>query len=107
MTKQTSPDGTSASTGLTRETVEHIADLAHVALSEMQLAQFQGQLSDILGYAARLQELDTDAIPPTASVLPLRTVLRDDVPGATLAPDDALQNAPQAQDGCFVVPPLR
>lgn len=101
MTKQT------PSTGLTRETVEHIAELAHLALGEVELAQFQGQLSDILDYAARLQELDTDAIPPTASVLPLRTILRDDVPGATLAPDDALQNAPQAQDGCFVVPPLR
>ena len=94
-------------TKLTRETVEHIADLAHLTLGEPQLALFQEQLSDILGYAARLQELDTDAIPPTASVLPLRSVLRDDVPATTLRTDDALQNAPEAQADCFVVPPLR
>lgn len=101
MTKQT------PSTGLTRETVEHIAELAHLALGERELAQFQEQLSDILDYAARLQTLDTDAIPPTASVLPVRTVLRDDVAVATLTPGDALRNAPEAQDDCFVVPPLR
>lgn len=97
----------SETTALTRETVEHIADLAHLALGESQLDLFQEQLSDILGYAARLQELDTDAIPPTASVLPLRSIVRDDVPATTLSTDDALQNAPEAHDDCFVVPPLR
>lgn len=97
----------SSTTKLTRETVEHIAELAHLTLGDQQLDLFQEQLSDILGYAERLQELDTDAIPPTASVLPLRSVLRDDVPASTLSTDDALQNAPEAQDDCFVVPPLR
>ena len=97
----------SSTTKLTRETVEHIADLAHLTLEEQQLNLFQEQLSDILSYAARLQELDTDAIPPTASVLPLRSVLRDDTAATTLPTDDALQNAPEAQDDCFVVPPLR
>lgn len=98
---------TTASTKLTRETVEHIAALAHLTLGERELALFQEQLSDILDYAARLQELDTDAIPPTASVLPLRTVLRDDVPATPIDVTEALQNAPEAQDDCFVVPPLR
>ena len=92
---------------LTRETVEHIAALAHLTLGERELRLFQEQLSDILDYAARLQALDTDAIPPTASVLPLRSVLRDDVPATSLAPEEALRNAPEAQDDCFVVPPLR
>ena len=97
----------SSTTKLTRETVEHIADLAHLTLGKQQVTLFQEQLSDILGYAARLQELDTDKIPPTASVLPLRSVLRDDVPAMPLSTSDALQNAPEAQDDCFVVPPLR
>ena len=93
--------------GLTHEEVEHIAELAHLALSERELALYQEQLSAILDYAARLQELDTDAIPPTATVLPLRTVLRDDEPAETLPREDALGNAPERRMDCFVVPPLR
>ncbi|MBN2394359.1 MAG: Asp-tRNA(Asn)/Glu-tRNA(Gln) amidotransferase subunit GatC [Anaerolineae bacterium] len=98
---------------LTREDVEHIAALAHIALDEAELALYQEQLSAILDHAAQLQELDTDAIPPTASVLPLRTVLREDEPKATLPVEDALANAPAARDNpavrdnCFVVPPVR
>jgi len=92
---------------LTREDVEHIAALAHVALSEAELALYQEQLSAILDHAAQLQELDTDAIPPTESVMPLRTVLRDDEPGPTLLLEDALANAPAVRDNCFVVPPVR
>jgi len=99
-------------TQLTREDVEHIAALAHIALGEAELALYQEQLSAILDHAAQLQELDTDAIPPTESVLPLRTVLRDDAPAAgvpatTLPVEDALANAPAARDNCFVVPPVR
>lgn len=94
-------------TQLTREDVEHIAALAHVALGEAELALFQEQLSAILDHAAQLQTLDTDAIPPTASVLPLRTVLRDDETASTLPVEDALANAPAARENCFVVPPVR
>ena len=96
-----------ATTKLTRADVEHIAALAHVALSEAELTLYQEQLSAILDHAAQLQELDTDAIPPTATVLPLRTVLRDDAPAETLSTEDALANAPAARDNCFVVPPVR
>jgi aspartyl-tRNA(Asn)/glutamyl-tRNA(Gln) amidotransferase subunit C len=92
---------------LTSEDVEHIAALAHIALDEAELALYQEQLSAILDHAAQLQELDTDAIPPTASVLPLRTVLREDEPATTLPTEDALANAPAARDNCFVVPPVR
>ena len=96
-----------ATTKLTREDVAHIAALAHVALGEAELALYQEQLSAILDHAAQLQELDTDAIPPTESVLPLRTVLRDDELSPTLPVEDALANAPSARDKCFVVPPVR
>ncbi len=94
-------------TTLTREDVTHIAALAHLDLSEAELTLYQEQLSAILDYAARLQSLDTDAIPPTATVLPLRTVLRDDEPASMLLTEDALANAPAARDNCFVVPPVR
>ncbi len=96
-----------ATTKLTREEVAHIAALAHIALGEAELALYQEQLSAILDHAVQLQALDTDAIPPTASVLPLRTVLREDETASTLPVADALANAPAVRDNCFVVPPVR
>jgi aspartyl-tRNA(Asn)/glutamyl-tRNA(Gln) amidotransferase subunit C len=57
---------------LTIEQVEHIAELARLALTEAEKALYREQLSAILDYAAILQRIDTSAIPPTATVLPLR-----------------------------------
>ncbi len=90
---------------LTREEVEHIAVLAHLDLDEESKLRYQEQLSAILDHAERLQALDTEAISPTATVLPLRTVLRSDEASATFSHKEALANGPQIQDHCFVVPP--
>jgi aspartyl-tRNA(Asn)/glutamyl-tRNA(Gln) amidotransferase subunit C len=92
---------------LTHEEVQHIAELARLALSEEELVRYQEQLSDILDYAERLQAIDTEDIPPTASVLALRTVLREDEAAITLDHQDALRNAPDVQDDYIVVPPVR
>jgi aspartyl-tRNA(Asn)/glutamyl-tRNA(Gln) amidotransferase subunit C len=89
---------------LTREEVEHIAELARLALSEEEKMLYQEQLSAILGYFERLRELDTEAIPPTATVLPLRSVMRDDEARPPSLREDILANAPAAEDGCFEVP---
>lgn len=88
---------------LTRQEVEHIALLARLALTEEEKTRFAEQLSAILDYAARLQELDTEAIPPTATVLPLRNVMRPDEPRPPTPREDILANAPAAEEGCFVV----
>jgi aspartyl-tRNA(Asn)/glutamyl-tRNA(Gln) amidotransferase subunit C len=61
---------------LSPEAVEHVAQLAQLALSEEEKELFREQLSSILAYADRLQELDNDIIPPTAAVLPLENVMR-------------------------------
>jgi aspartyl-tRNA(Asn)/glutamyl-tRNA(Gln) amidotransferase subunit C len=89
---------------LTREEVDHIAELAKLALTDAEKARFQEQLSDILDYARRLQALDTEAIPPTATVLPLRSVMRDDVITASAPPALLLANAPKATGDSFEVP---
>ena len=89
---------------LSREEVQHIAELARLALSEEEEALYQEQLSDILEYFERLQELDTGAIPPTATVLPLRSVMRADESRPSSPRDDILANAPAAEKGCFRVP---
>lgn len=91
---------------LTLEEVEHIADLARLKLTPEEKALYREQLSSILDHVARLQSLDTADILPTSSVLPPRSVLRDDEtrPGLSLA--DLLRNAPQAEAEQFQVPPV-
>jgi aspartyl-tRNA(Asn)/glutamyl-tRNA(Gln) amidotransferase subunit C len=87
---------------LTRKQVRHIAELAKLKLSDDEISRMTAQLSAILDYAARLQELDTDAIPPTASVVPLQNVMRADRVTASLPRADVLANAPdQSEDGAF------
>jgi len=85
---------------LTRAQVEHVAHLARLSLTEDENERYREQLSAVLEYAERLNQLDTAAIPPTATVLPLRTVLRADEPQPSFPPDDILANAPN-RDGQF------
>lgn len=89
---------------LTIEEVEHIAELARLGLTQAEKERFRQQLSDLLAAAARLQTLDTSAIPPTAQVIEQRNVMRDDIVEPSLPRDEALANAPQAARGFFVVP---
>ena len=89
---------------LTRADVEHIAQLARLELAPEEIELFREQLSAILEYAARLQELDTEAIPPTAQVIEWRNVMRDDEVRPSLPQEEVLANAPEARDGYFVVP---
>jgi aspartyl-tRNA(Asn)/glutamyl-tRNA(Gln) amidotransferase subunit C len=88
---------------LTRKQVEHVANLAKLDLTDEEIETYRSQLSAILEYAAILNQLDTDAIPPTASVVPLRNVMRDDEPAPSLQQTDALANAPSAREGFFQV----
>ena len=84
--------------------VDHVAGLAQLALSDQERELFREQLSSILDYAERLQELDTKAIAPTATVLPLENVMRDDEARPSLPLADVLANAPAVDDDCFQVP---
>ena len=88
---------------LTRAEVQHIAELAKLQLTEAEEALYQEQLSDILDYVQRLNTLDTGAIPPTATVLPLRSVMRDDVSRPSLPVDEVLANAPARAGDLFEV----
>jgi len=60
----------------------------------------------VLDYAAQLRAVDTSAIPPTATVLPLRTVLREDAAQPSLPREALLANAAESEAGCFKVPPV-
>jgi len=90
-------------TKLSRVEVEHIAELAKLSLTDAEKEQFREQLSAILEYAEILQRLDTEAIPPTATVLPLRNVMAAAQVRPSFPREDILANAPEVEDGCFKV----
>lgn len=88
---------------LTSEEVEVIAELAKLTLTTAEKAMFQEQLSAILDYAEILQQLDTSDVSPTTSAIPLKNVMRPDMVALSLDNEDALFNAPQAEEGSFRV----
>lgn len=88
---------------ISREEVMTIAELAKLTLTEAEINLFQEQLSDILDYAQMLQAVDTRDIPPTTSAIPLSNVMREDITRLSLDNEDALANAPDADDRSFRV----
>lgn len=88
---------------ITHEDVQHIAELAKLNLTDAEEALYQVQLSAILDYAQRLNSLDTGAIPPTATVLPLRSVMRADLARPPTPVDEILANAPARSGDSFEV----
>ena len=77
---------------LSRSDVEKIALLARLELTDDEKELYQEQLSAILDYAQRLNQLDIADVPPTASAVDLRNVMRDDVIEPGLSTEDALFN---------------
>jgi aspartyl-tRNA(Asn)/glutamyl-tRNA(Gln) amidotransferase subunit C len=88
---------------LSRANVEKIADLARLELSEDEKALYQEQLSAILAFAERLNELDIDDVPPTTSAVPMKNVLREDQVRPSLDLEDTLFNAPEADQDQFKI----
>ena len=92
--------------GLSRADVEHVAHLARLGLTADELALLEGQLNHILDQYAKLAELNTDDIPPTAQTIELENILRDDVVTPSLPVEAVLANASDAADGYIVVPAI-
>ena len=84
-TAQAPPAYHRAMATLSRADVEHVAHLARLGLTEDELARLEGQLNHILDQYAKLAELDTDDIPPTAQTIELENILREDVVDAVAA----------------------
>jgi aspartyl-tRNA(Asn)/glutamyl-tRNA(Gln) amidotransferase subunit C len=91
---------------ITRGEVQHVARLARLGLSEDEMDRLAAELDHILDAMQALRQLDTSAIPPTAQVIPLRNVMRDDAVRPSWPLDDILRNAPATRDGQFLVPPV-
>ena len=88
------------------QTVRSVASLARLQLSEDDISRMNVQLSAILAYIDQLAELDTENVEPLAHPLPMQNVFRDDVPGISLSPDEALANAPSRSGNFFAVPAI-
>jgi aspartyl-tRNA(Asn)/glutamyl-tRNA(Gln) amidotransferase subunit C len=88
---------------LSRDDVRHVAMLARLGLEPGEEDFYAEQLSAILAHIDRLRDVDTDAILPTAQVVPLENRMREDEPGPCLSEDEALANAPERNGDYFVV----
>lgn len=88
---------------LTIEDVEHVASLARLGLSGDEKIRLRDQLSAILESMDLLNEIDVSNIPPTAQVIALANVMRDDVVRPSLTQAQALSNAPRQNEGFFEV----
>lgn len=88
---------------LSHEEVRHIAELAKLGITDEEVEQFSEQLSAILEYAGMINRLDTDAILPTAQVVEMRNVMRDDEPRPSFPAEEILANAPHREGDRFQV----
>jgi aspartyl-tRNA(Asn)/glutamyl-tRNA(Gln) amidotransferase subunit C len=89
---------------ITREEVVHVAHLARLELTGTEIERFAGQIGQILEYMETLERVDTGGVAPTSHAIALTNAFRADETVAHLERESVLANAPQEEDGCFVVP---
>ncbi len=87
-----------------RETVEQVARLTRLALSEPELERMREQLNSILAHLDTLRSLDTEGIEPTSHAVDLVNVMREDEVEPCLPRDAMLANAPDRSGEFFRVP---
>ncbi len=89
---------------ISADQVKHVAHLARMAITEEEAKKFTNQLDKIITYAEQLNELNTDHVEPTAHVLEIKNVMREDRAKEGLPREEVLKNAPEHQDWQIKVP---
>ena len=84
--------------------VRYTAQLARLHLSEEEIAKFQTQISQILAYVEKLEQVDVSGVEPTAHANAIFNVFREDTPRDWFTAEDALANAPRSANQLFIVP---
>jgi aspartyl-tRNA(Asn)/glutamyl-tRNA(Gln) amidotransferase subunit C len=87
-----------------RQTVEHVAKLARVDLTDKEIEKFSEEFSDILDLFSSLKDVDTDGVEPSFHPIELKNSVREDEPEKCLTQEEALANAEQKEDGFFKGP---
>lgn len=91
---------------ISKEEVLHVAHLARLEISEADVDRFAEQIGTILDYVDTLNQVDTAGIAATSHAITLTNAFREDEERTHLAPDASLANAPEQEDGAFVVPKI-
>ena len=89
---------------ITKKEVLYVAHLARLDLDAESIEKFAGQIDEILGYIEKLKQVDTENIKATSHAIFLTNAFREDEEQEHLDRDRALANAPESEDGNFVVP---
>ena len=89
---------------ISRDEVLHVAELARLTIADDAVETFAGQLGGILEYVEKLNGVNASNVPPTAHAVEMANAFRKDETTRHLDRDDALANAPEAEDGQFIVP---
>lgn len=89
---------------ISKKDVDHVALLGRLELTEQERDMYTKQLNDILEHFQSLERLDTENVPPTAHVLPLKNIFREDWVGQHISREDALANCPDRDENFFKVP---
>jgi aspartyl-tRNA(Asn)/glutamyl-tRNA(Gln) amidotransferase subunit C len=86
------------------KTIEHVANLARLNLTDDEKKKLTKEMDDIVSYVDKLNELDTEGIVPREHVIPVNNVLREDEIKESFDREILLANAPDKDNGCFKVP---
>lgn len=89
---------------ITKQQILHVAHLARLELDEAAIEKFAGQIGTVLEYVDQLQGVDTEGVKPTSHAISLTNAFREDELRDHLQTEKALANAPEKEDGSFVVP---
>ena len=88
-----------------KETIDYLSKLALLDLTEEEKEKLSKQLSDIISYFKKLNDLDTSDVKPTTHAIEgLKNVFREDIPWKSLSNEEALRNAEHKKDGYFKAP---
>lgn len=91
---------------VSHDDVRHVARLARLQLGDDELDRYAGQLSGILSHIDKISELDLTGVEPTAHILKLVNVFREDEARPSISQAEALANGPEVDEGAFRVPPI-
>jgi len=89
---------------ITKDEVLYVADLARLDLDDESIEKYAGQIDNILEYVDKLKAVDTEGVRPTSHAIFLTNAFREDENKQHLERDQVLANAPEKEDGSFIVP---
>lgn len=89
---------------ITNDTIDHITKLSRLKLSEKEKEKLTSEMSNIIDYVDKLNELDTNGVEPKSQVIPLQNVFREDIIAESFDKDELLSNSACYDDGSLKVP---